>query len=293
MEEEQDNNLHLITVSGMSGAGKTTAVQALEDLGYFTVDNLPPKLVNKFLEIAQQSDLNKVALVVDLRSKKFFDDLKDMMLSTRQEDGNVKVTILYLDASNQYLVTRYKQTRRKHPLLGSGSLLDAINQEREKLTSIKQKADVVINTDNLNTKQLRKRIFDLFGEQQNNLRIELMSFGYKYGLPVDADIVMDVRFLPNPYYIDELKNLTGLDQSVYDYVISKSITVEFCNNFLSMLKKIIPRFREEGRTSLNICIGCTGGQHRSVAITEKIGHELSDLDCLVNINHRDIEKRNR
>ncbi|GKT02832.1 RNase adapter RapZ [Furfurilactobacillus sp. WILCCON 0119] len=285
--------LDLVIITGMSGAGKTVAMQSFEDLGYFVMDNMPPKLLPKFWELVRQSGkVHKVALVVDLRSREFFDDLQEM-LAISSSTGSVKTSVLFLDASDGELVARYKETRRAHPLAMDGRVLDGIHQERALLSEMKARAEYVINTDDLTPRQLREEIFSQYAEkddQATEFHIEVLSFGYKYGLPIDADVVMDVRFLPNPYYIDTLKNLTGKDQAVADYVMKQPATESFYTHFLELLQLIMPGYEREGKSSLTVAIGCTGGQHRSVAIAERLSHDLA-ADYRVNISHRDIDKR--
>ncbi|QMT85299.1 RNase adapter RapZ [Companilactobacillus pabuli] len=289
--------LSLVIVTGMSGAGKTVAMQSFEDLGYFCIDNMPPNLLPKFWELVHESGkIKKVALVVDIRSRSFYDEIFSM-LSKMDEDEQEKhqkvdMKILFLNASNEELVSRYKETRRSHPLAMEGRLLDGIEKERELLSEIKSRASVEIDTTDLTPRQLREEIFDNFQESSvvPTFHIEVMSFGFKYGLPIDADIVMDVRFLRNPFYIKELKTQTGMDKPVYDYVMDDAETKNFYDKFYGLLKDIVPGYEKEGKTSLTIAIGCTGGQHRSVAIAQRLGTDLKKLDYYVDITHRDMEK---
>jgi len=263
----------LVIVTGMSGAGKTVAMQSFEDLGYFCIDNMPPNLLPKFWELVHESGtIKKVALVVDIRSRAFYDEIFSM-ISQMDEDEQEKqqkvdMRILFLNASDEELVSRYKETRRSHPLAMEGRLLDGIHKERELLSEIRSRAQVEIDTTDLTPRQLREEIFDNFQESTGTptFHIEVMSFGFKYGLPIDADIVMDVRFLKNPFYVESLKTKTGMDKPVYDYVMDDPVTESFYNKLADLLKSIIPGYEKEGKTSLTIAIGCTGGQHRSVAI---------------------------
>ncbi|MCV3763924.1 RNase adapter RapZ [Companilactobacillus farciminis] len=292
-----EDMLSLVIVTGMSGAGKTVAMQSFEDLGYFCIDNMPPNLLPKFWELVHESGkIKKVALVVDIRSRAFYDEIFSM-LSKMDEDEQEKhqkvdMKILFLNASDEELVSRYKETRRSHPLAMEGRLLDGIEKERELLSEIKSRASVEIDTTDLTPRQLREEIFDNFQESSvvPTFHIEVMSFGFKYGLPIDADIVMDVRFLRNPFYIKELKTQTGMDKPVYDYVMDDEETKNFYNKFYGLLKDIVPGYEKEGKTSLTIAIGCTGGQHRSVAIAQRLGTDLKKLDYYVDITHRDMEK---
>ncbi|MQS75820.1 RNase adapter RapZ [Companilactobacillus halodurans] len=292
-----EDMLSLVIVTGMSGAGKTVAMQSFEDLGYFCIDNMPPNLLPKFWELVHESGkIKKVALVVDIRSRSFYDEIFSM-LSKMDEDEQEKhqkvdMKILFLNASDEELVSRYKETRRSHPLAMEGRLLDGIQKEREILGEIRSRASVEIDTTELTPRQLREEIFDNFQETSEvpAFHIEVMSFGFKYGLPIDADIVMDVRFLRNPFYVKELKTQTGEDKAVYDYVMDDAETKNFYDKFYSLLKDIVPGYEKEGKTSLTIAIGCTGGQHRSVAIAQRLGSDLKKLKYYVDITHRDMEK---
>lgn len=286
------NNVQLVIISGMSGAGKTVAMQAFEDLGYFCIDNMPPSLMTKFWELVQESGkIKKVAVVMDLRSKGFYGEIRQMTSELSALNESDQAQIIFLDADDEELVSRYKETRRSHPLARNGRIIDGIQDERDMLLPVKRAARLVINTTTLSPRNLREEIFKHFesGDAQA-FHIEMMSFGFKYGLPIDADIVMDVRFLPNPYYLPELKQLTGLDKAVSDYVMAAPETEAFYTQFLSLLKSIIPGYKREGKTNLTIAIGCTGGQHRSVALVERFGNVLGET-YPVHITHRDIERR--
>lgn len=282
----------LVVVTGMSGAGKTVAMQSFEDLGYFCVDNMPPELLPKFWELIQETGkIHKVAMVIDLRARNFYDEIVDI-LSKLREHLQIDIRILFLDASNEELVARYKETRRSHPLSRDSRPLDGILRERELLAEIKSQAQLVIDTSNLSPRQLRGEIFHVFQTDRDDypFHIDVMSFGFKYGLPIDADIVMDVRFLPNPYYVPELRDKTGLDQAVYDYVMNSENTSKFVKSFEELLQTVIPGYIKEGKTNVVIAIGCTGGQHRSVALTRKFGEFLKKR-YQVSIVHRDIHRR--
>ncbi|MBO1305450.1 RNase adapter RapZ [Enterococcus sp. 669A] len=285
-------SLHLVVITGMSGAGKTVAIQSFEDMGYFCVDNMPPGLIPKFWELIRESGkVTKIALVVDLRSRAFFEEIQNMLVEI-DNTGFIDTSLLFLDASDEELVSRYKETRRTHPMAMDGLVTEGIRKERAILEDLKTRATLVIDTTNLTPRQLREKINHEFKQTDDlGFHIEMLSFGFKYGLPIDADIVMDVRFLPNPHYIAELRPRTGLDKEVYDYVMSFPETDEFYNNFVTLLKNILPGYVKEGKSSLTIAIGCTGGQHRSVALSERVGHALEDLDYRVNITHRDKDKR--
>ncbi|MBO0475216.1 RNase adapter RapZ [Enterococcus ureasiticus] len=285
------DNLQLVIITGMSGAGKTVAIQSFEDMGYFCIDNMPPSLIPKFWELIKESGkVTKIALVIDLRSRNFFREIQDMLVEL-ENTNLIDTTIMFLDATDEELVSRYKETRRAHPLAMDGLITEGIRKERAILEEIRGDAQVVIDTTDLSPRQLRERINEEFKSRDTHeFRVELVSFGFKYGLPIDADIVMDVRFLPNPHYIPELRPLTGQDPSVYDYVMSFPETESFYTRFIDLLKNVMPGYEKEGKSSITIAIGCTGGQHRSVALTERVGKEL-EQDYHVNITHRDKGKR--
>ncbi len=284
--------IQLVVVTGMSGAGKTVAMQSFEDLGYFCVDNMPPALLGKFWELVKESGkISKVALVIDLRSRAFYDEIFGMLQELDDGNDNLRPKILFLDASDEELVARYKETRRAHPLAMDGRVLDGIQRDRELLSEIKSKAQLVIDTSKISPRQLREELFLNFeSDQSTAFHVNVMSFGFKYGIPIDADIVMDVRFLPNPYYVKELREKTGNDQAVYDYVMNSEMTEEFYQQFIKMLRFVMPGYQKEGKSSVTIAIGCTGGQHRSVALANRIGKALQEK-YPVNITHRDMAKR--
>ncbi|ANK59967.1 MULTISPECIES: RNase adapter RapZ [Loigolactobacillus] len=283
--------LNLVVITGMSGAGKTVAMQSFEDLGYFCVDNMPPGLLPKFWELVKESGkVTKIALVIDLRSRAFYDEINDM-LANLDNTSFVTTKILFLDASDEELVSRYKETRRSHPLAMEGRLMDGISKERALLNEIKQRAQLVVDTTTLTPRELREKLFENFKlKDVATFHIEVISFGFKYGLPIDADIVMDVRFLTNPYYVPEFKPLTGLDEPVYNYVMQQPATEEFYERFSGLLHTIMPGYQNEGKTNLTIAIGCTGGQHRSVAIAKRLGADLGQ-QYAVEVTHRDVNKR--
>ena len=285
------DTLNLVVITGMSGAGKTVAMQSFEDLGYFCVDNMPPSLLPKFWELVKESGkVTKIALVIDLRSRAFYDGIIEM-LSGLDNTQFVTTKILFLDASDEELVSRYKETRRSHPLARNGRLMDGIHKESELLTEIRTQSQMVVNTSMLSPRELREQIFRVFKTSDNpSFHIEVMSFGFKYGLPIDADIVMDVRFLPNPYYVAEFKALNGLDKPVRDYVMEQPATEKFYQQLTALLKSIMPGYLKEGKTSVTIAIGCTGGQHRSVALAQRLADDLA-VDYPVDVTHRDMKKR--
>lgn len=286
------DQLSLVIITGMSGAGKTVAIQSFEDMGYFCVDNMPPSLIPKFWELIRESGkVTKIALVVDLRSRSFFDEIQNM-LAEIENTQLIDTKILFLDASDVELVSRYKETRRVHPMAMDGLVTEGIRKERAILEDLKVKASLVIDTTTLTPRQLREKINQEFRHNnESGFRVEMVSFGFKYGLPIDADIVMDVRFLPNPHYIPELRPLTGCDKPVYDYVMSFEQTEKFYQSFSQLLLQIMPGYIKEGKSSLTIAIGCTGGQHRSVALTNRVGECLEENGYTVNTTHRDKDKR--
>ncbi len=260
-------------------------------MGYFCIDNMPPSLIPKFWELIKESGkVTKIALVVDLRSRSFFEEIQSMLIDI-ENTNFIDTRMLFLDASDNELVSRYKETRRAHPLAMDGLITEGIRKERAILDDLKTRASIVIDTTTLTPRQLREKINQEFrASHETGFRVEIVSFGFKYGLPIDADIVMDVRFLPNPHYIPELRPLTGKDEPVYDYVMSFPETEEFYQQFTTLLQTILPGYVKEGKSSLTVAIGCTGGQHRSVALSERIGATLSE-DYRVNITHRDKDKR--
>ena len=287
-----ESKIQLVMVTGMSGAGKTVAIQSFEDLGYFTIDNMPPALLLKFIELMRLSpDNNKLAVVVDMRSRSFFNEIRTILDELdNQEDLDFKV--LFLDATDSELVARYKETRRSHPLAADGRVLDGITLERELLSPLKNISQNVVDTTELTPRNLRKTIAEQFASQDNqpDFRVEVMSFGFKYGLPIDADLVFDVRFLPNPYYKLELRNLTGQGPAVYDYVMDHPESEDFYRHLHDLIVPILPSYKREGKSVLTIAMGCTGGQHRSVAFAARLGRDLAK-DWTVNMSHRDKDRR--
>ncbi|EMV7680105.1 RNase adapter RapZ [Listeria monocytogenes] len=283
--------LKLVIITGMSGAGKTVAMQSLEDLGYFCVDNLPPSLLPKFWELMKESDkMDKIALVMDLRGREFFDSIEPA-LDELDNTNFITTKILFLEADDKVLVSRYKETRRHHPLEPNGSVLDGINAERELLSDLKGRSQLVINTSNMAPRELRERINNEFQTEDKDIfNVQLMSFGFKYGIPIDADLVFDVRFLPNPHYIDKMRPLTGLDEYVYEYVMKWPETQTFLDKLVDLLMFTLPFYKREGKTQLVIAIGCTGGQHRSVALTEFVGKAIQQK-YETTISHRDMKRR--
>lgn len=290
MKTEQETKLVIIT--GMSGAGKTVAIQSFEDLGYYCVDNLPPALLPKFLELMRDSSNNirKVALVMDLRGREFFDSLFESLDIVGREDW-LEGHILFLDAKNEALVRRYKETRRSHPLSNGGLPLNGIKQERQILDELLGRAQRIIDTSTLKPRQLREKILKVYAaDEQETFSVHFQSFGFKYGLPIDADLVFDVRFLPNPHYVPSLQPLTGLDKDVASYVFKWSDTQIFQEKINDLLKFMLPQYKKEGKSQLVVAIGCTGGQHRSVALAEHFAKEVS-TQYTSHVTHRDIDKR--
>ncbi|HLS10421.1 RNase adapter RapZ [Lentibacillus sp.] len=282
----------LVIITGMSGAGKTGAVQSFEDLGYYCVDNLPPALLPKFLELMKDSrnNIKNVALVMDLRGREFFDSLFEALDILGEEDW-LNEHILFLDAKDEVLVTRYKETRRTHPLAAGGLPLDGIQQERKILDELRGRAQRIIDTTNLKPRELREKILKAYREDQQDIfSVHMVSFGYKYGIPIDADLVFDVRFLPNPHYVPHMQPLTGLNPEVSTYVFKWSDTQKFNEKVLDLLQFMLPQYKKEGKSQLVIGIGCTGGQHRSVALAEFFAKQLS-TDYITHVSHRDIDKR--
>lgn len=284
--------MRFVIVTGMSGAGKSSVLKMLEDIGYFCVDNLPIQLILKFAQLAydQSSQLDKVALGIDIRSGQALDGLNEILVEARSKGYSYE--ILYLDTGNEVLVKRFKETRRNHPLSGTGRVDAGIELEREKLEFLKKQADFIIDTSQLLIRELKSEINKIFVQEQEygNFYITVLSFGFKYGIPTDCDLVFDVRFLPNPYYDQELKPQTGNDKPVYEYVMSSPKATEFLDKLGDMLEFLIPNYIEEGKNQLVVGIGCTGGKHRSVSIANALGDILSKLEYGYKVEHRDIKK---
>jgi len=285
--------LTIVIITGLSGAGKTTAIQSLEDLGYYTIDNLPPTLIPKFTELCAQSEskIDKVALVIDIRGGHFFDTLAESLNALAAQ--RIAHEILFLEADDSVLVRRFKESRRLHPLAPQGSVLEGITLERQLLENLRGRAHKVIDTSGMTSRELKRQITELFSSRSATprLTITLVSFGYKYGTPLDADLVMDVRFLPNPFYHAEMRELTGLDEAVKRFVMDNRATQAFLKRYLGMLKYLLPFYIREGKTHLGIALGCTGGQHRSVVLVEELGEQLTALGYRVLIKHRDLPRR--
>ena len=283
------NKMELVIITGMSGAGKTVAIQSFEDMGYYCIDNMPPNLIPTFLKLIQSvHKFDKLALVMDLRSQLFFQEIYDAIEYVEDKTA-IESRILFLDATDEELVSRYKETRRSHPLAKQGRTIDGILEERNFLNEIRLRAGECIDTTHTTPRELRQQLMDKFGEKEAEpFHVELISFGFKNGLPIDADIVMDVRFLPNPYYDEELRPLRGTDEEVYDFVMRQPETEDFYNLFMNLINYTLPGYRREGKSSLTIAIGCTGGHHRSVALIERMAKQIEAAGYPVNITHRDF-----
>jgi len=283
----------IIFLTGVSGAGKSTAMSFMEDNGYYCIDNMPTELIPVFMELIEKSDsYNKIAIVTDVRSKGVFQAFTEAVENLKDEE--YKVSVIYLDIKNHVALQRYKLTRRKHPFADkfSGSIEDALNYEKEVLKPIRQNADYVIDTSDLSAPQLRGRLTQiLLGDDKKVMNINVMSFGFKHGIPTDADFVLDVRCLPNPYWIEELRSKTGLDKEVYEYVFSFKEANELLGKLKDLLDFLNPLYIKEGKSQLVIAIGCTGGNHRSVAIAEALAKYFKENWDNVSVNHRDIERR--
>ena len=281
--------MRFVVVTGMSGGGKLTAIRFLEDMGYYCVDNIPVRLIDPFMELvsAPGSDVDKVVLGLDVRADKSFDNVEQVLAALKKK--GYKYEILFMDASDEVLIKRYKETRRQHPVCPSGRVEDGIAQERKILEQIKKDADYVIDTSGLLTRVLKEELIKIFvkDENYNSLMISIMSFGFKNGIPADADLVFDVRFLPNPFYVERLKKLTGNDKPVRDYVMSFPEAGQFMEKLEDMISFLIPGYVKEGKNQLVIAIGCTGGQHRSVTIANALAERLRGGDYGINLYHRD------
>ncbi len=285
-------NLKIIIVTGMSGSGKSTALRALEDVGFFCVDNLPVVLLPKLLEIQTDaaSEISKVALVMDLRERYFLEKYAEIFAKLKEEGHRIE--ILFLDASDDSLLRRFRETRRAHPLCERGTVMEGIALEREKLSALRAMADKIVDTSSFNVHQLKDVIQRHFmtSTTEKRLVINLMSFGFRYGLPPEADIVLDVRFLPNPYFIEELKHLNGEDEKIQEYVMGWEESQTFLQKMLDMMEFLIPLYEKEGKSNLNVALGCTGGKHRSVVMTTRLARYFAGENYLVNTAHRDIHR---
>jgi UPF0042 nucleotide-binding protein len=284
--------MRMVIVTGMSGAGKSSVLKMLEDAGYFCVDNLPIQLIYKLVQLTinGREEFDKVALGVDIRSGQALEELDEVLEQMKRE--RYKYEILFLEAKTEVLVKRYKETRRTHPLSGSGRVEQGIEEERDKLEFIKKKADVIIDTSQMLIRELKSEVDKIYlkNEKYNNFFITVLSFGFKYGIPMDSDLVFDVRFLPNPFYDPVLKYQTGNDKPVKDFVMSSDMAVVFLDKLEDMITFLIPNYILEGKNQLVISIGCTGGKHRSVTLANALTSRLSKLSYGIKVEHRDIEK---
>lgn len=284
-------NREVLILTGMSGAGRSTVAHALEDLGWYVVDNLPPTLLSDLIKQGVQSEIKSLAVVVDVRGGKFFDELSSSLSELQNSGANFRVA--FLDASDQALVQRFESTRRPHPLQGEGRIVDGIAAEREKLQDLLSQADVVIDTSNLNVHQLEKRTTEIFAQGlTQSVRVNVLSFGYKYGIPVDADLVLDCRFIPNPHWIPELRPLTGLDEQVKSNVLANAGVAQFVQSYVSVINQMLPGYLREGKKYLTVAIGCTGGRHRSVSVAREIAAQLDGeregFSVSAHASHRDV-----
>jgi UPF0042 nucleotide-binding protein len=286
------DGLDIIIITGLSGSGRSFAIRALEDNGFFCVDNLPALLIPRFIDLCQgyQEAIRRIALGVDLRGSRFLQALPQVLADVRAAGHHVQV--LFFDASDDVLLRRFSETRRPHPLAGQGSILDGISRERKALEPIRALADKVIDTSDFNVHQLKTEMEQQFCQAPQARRMALFftSFGYKYGIPHDTDMILDVRFLPNPYFVNELRPKTGLDPEVRDFVLRDQETRAYLDRLYALLEFTLPLYEREGKSSLTLALGCTGGRHRSVVLVEELQKRLGDGDFRVHIKHRDIDK---
>ncbi|ACU96614.1 UPF0042 nucleotide-binding protein [Saccharomonospora viridis] len=284
------SGMEVAVVTGLSGAGRSTAAKCLEDLGWFVVDNLPPELISTMVELGAQARgvITKVAVVMDVRSRAFTDDLASVIKDL--DARGYKPRVLFLEATDSVLIRRFDQVRRGHPMQGDGRLVDGITAERKLLAPLREEADLILDTSALSVHDLRAKIEDAFGtESSTQTRVTVLSFGYKYGLPMDSDLVMDVRFLPNPFWIPELRDQSGLDGDVRNYVLGQEGAEEFLQQYHELLRLVGAGYKREGKRYLTLAVGCTGGKHRSVAISEELANRLSKEDGMaVKVVHRDL-----
>lgn len=286
MTDSQSSELLIVT--GMSGAGRSTVANTLEDQGWYVVDNLPPQMLPPIADLLKQdnSPNSKLAVVIDVRGGDFFDELSTNIKNLRE--AGIQLRIVFLEASDQSLVKRFEQVRRPHPLQGDGGLLQGIAKERSKLTELREAADVVIDSSDLNIHQLGTRILEEFGEDADQLQLQVQSFGFKYGTPSDADMIFDARFLPNPHWDESLRELTGNDPKVQKAVMSSDLAQNFISNMKKMLESVFAGYRIENKRFITIAIGCTGGKHRSVTLANQLADMLSGEELRVRVNHRDL-----
>ncbi len=285
-------DIQFLVITGLSGAGKSNAMKVFEDLGFFCVDNLPPALVPKFAELCLQSDgkVRKAALAIDVRGGEFFDDLFTALMHL--EDMGFAYEILFLEAADDVLVRRFEETRRKHPLAQVGGVLKGIRAERRRLQAVKEQADKIIDTSALSVHDLREEILGTFasGEQEKTLTVSVVSFGYKYGIPLDADLVFDVRFLPNPHYHEALRPLPGSSEEVRRFVLEQEPTKQFMTRLTELMDFLLPQYIAEGKAHLTVALGCTGGKHRSVVLGDELTRDLRSKGYKMRVRHRDVRK---
>ncbi|HBL23411.1 MAG TPA: RNase adapter RapZ [Deltaproteobacteria bacterium] len=280
----------VLIVSGISGSGKTTFLRALEDTGFFCVDNFPIQLLLKFLELNRDEGdkIARCAFVIDVRLRDFFESGRDIITKAKKEFG---AKVLFLESSEESIIKRYRETRRSHPLFDSSNVKDALAEERKLMTWLRNMADQVIDTTHMNTHELRRLVLQKYGAQEQRMKINVMSFGYAFGLPLEADIVLDVRFIPNPFFVEELRDRTGLDNEVMEFIKSQEVFKKYFLFLSDFLVYLIPLFEKEGKSYLTICFGCTGGKHRSVFIAGELAEHLSAMGYSVSTVHRDIERK--
>ena len=283
--------MQAIIVTGLSGAGKTQAIDCLEDMGYYCIDNMPPALIKSFIDLtADGKGIDKAAFVIDVRGGKLFDDFIESLDELKKD--NIDYKILYLEATDRTLLKRYNETRRVHPLSEGGSVESGLKKEREMLSELRKRADFIIDTSNMKSAQLWAEIKHLLTleENQKTFMINVRSFGYKRGTPMSANLVFDMRFIPNPYYVKSLRPLTGNNAKVSKYVLKHQVTQDFLERALEMIELLIPFYMKEGKYSLNIAIGCTGGQHRSVAVANELNKRLQEMGRRTTLEHRELRK---
>lgn len=283
--------MEFLIITGMSGAGKSVALDFFEDMGYFCIDNLPPAFINKFAELCLHSELKKIAVVIDIRGREFFNALFDELAVMEEKEVNFE--ILYLEASDDSLIRRYKETRRKHPLDAEGRVLDAIQKERQILEELRGKANKIIDTSQKTKKEFNeelKLLYSFHRIDNETMSVSIISFGYKYGIPLDADMVFDVRFLPNPHYVNSLRDHTGEEDIVQNYIFKWPLTEKFYKKFFDFIEFLLPEYKKEGKSHLMIAIGCTGGKHRSVTTAIKLKDRLLKKGYRVIVEHKDVNK---
>ena len=285
------DRLQLVVVTGLSGSGKSTAIHVLEDLGFYCIDNLPVALIPRVVELweSSQEEVRRVALGVDVRERHFLDQVPSVFAELRTR--GVALEVLYLEASDDVLLRRFSETRRPHPAAEGGSAADGIRREREKLRTLREASDRIVDTSGLTVHELRAALRDLIERTDTGaMTVALLSFGYKHGLPTDADLVLDCRFLPNPFFVEELRHRIGTDQAVADYVLGRDETREFLQRITALLDFTLPRYQREGKSYLTIALGCTGGRHRSIALVEELRRLLDARGYRVLVRHRDVER---